>query len=96
MIPTGFEGRRKSYTVNPPGVRSKLQILWSEGAIYVNQSCGADGLKVDRKGGTTINVRKHGGWRLCWFKALKCAGAKVVPSLDLCRGYTYLASASDL
>ena len=76
MIPHDFRGKRKSYTIKPPlpGLHSKLQILWHEGSIYVNKSCGAGGFNIDKKGGSTINVRKKGGWWPTWIKALRCAG----------------------
>ena len=57
-----------------PGLKSKLQILCYDGSIYVNKSSGAGGFNVDRKGGTTIGVRKNGGWWLSWLSALRCAG----------------------
>ena len=72
IIPDGFAGLRKSYTLDLD--TSKVQVLWHEAGIYVKTSTGAGGFKVDGKGGTTISIRKYGGWRLSWISALRCAG----------------------
>ncbi|CAE7358428.1 unnamed protein product, partial [Symbiodinium microadriaticum] len=59
IIPDGFAGLRKSYTLDLD--TSKVQVLWHEAGIYVKTSTGAGGFKVDGKGGTTISIRKYGG-----------------------------------
>ena len=75
-IPDGFEGKRKSYTLEVDGAASKIQVLWCEGALYINESNGANGVNVNAKGGSTINCRKNGGWAKAWQMALACAGVR--------------------
>ncbi|CAE6940912.1 unnamed protein product [Symbiodinium sp. KB8] len=86
-IPDGFEGKRKSYTLEVAGCKSKIQILWCEGSCYVNESNGANGVKVDKKGGSTINCRKNGGWPNAWRMAVAAAGtgAAAACSTSVCK-----------
>ena len=77
-MPPGFTGAKKSFSVCPDGAACSLGILWHESQIYVNRSCSTMavelGLKVNGKGGTTISVRKVGGWLRAWKMACACAG----------------------
>ena len=72
-MPEGFHGQRKSFTVPVPNCDTTAGILWYEGSIYVNKSRG-NGYPIDGKGGTTLNTRKIGSWKLTWEQAHVCAG----------------------
>ena len=39
-----------------------------------SQKQGADGLRINNKGGTTVSVKKCGGWAASWELARTCAG----------------------
>ena len=85
-IPENFTGAKKSFTIRPEGDFNSIGILWQDAQIYVNKSNGAKGVAVNKKGGSTLSVRKQGGWEQAWGMALACAAERVPatePSLML-------------
>ncbi|CAE7335986.1 unnamed protein product [Symbiodinium sp. CCMP2592] len=75
VVPDGFEGERRSFTANIPERDSKATISWYEPSVYVKRSQGLKEpyIKIDRKGGSTLGVRKYGGWAATWKLAIQCA-----------------------
>ena len=74
-MPEGFNGERRSFTAQIPDCDSKATIIWYDGSVYVKKSRGLKEpeIKIDRKGGSTMSVRKNGGWTATWKLAKKCA-----------------------
>ena len=73
-VPKGFDGSKRSFTVVPEGARGSVGILWGDSQLYVSKSNGAGGVAVNKKGGSSIAIRKAGGWEKAWAMALACAG----------------------
>ena len=74
-VPPGFKGERLSFTATVPGSDSRATIEWKDGSVYVKKSRGLKDpeIKIDKKGGSTLSVRKYGGWMATWKMAQKCA-----------------------
>ncbi|CAE7722391.1 unnamed protein product, partial [Symbiodinium sp. CCMP2456] len=74
QVPPGFQGERRSFTATIPGCDSRATVLWYDASIYVKKSRGLQEpeIKIDQKGGSTMSVRKHGGWTAAWKLAQKC------------------------
>ncbi|OLP73561.1 hypothetical protein AK812_SmicGene47164 [Symbiodinium microadriaticum] len=75
-LPPGFKGERMSFTATIPGSDSRATIEWKDASVYVKKSRGLKEpveIKIDKKGGSTLSVRKYGGWMATWKMAQKCA-----------------------
>ena len=73
-IPEGFHGQRRSYTLSLEGATGSVGVLWAEKQFYVSNSKGGNGLRINNKGGTTVSVKKCGGWAASWALARSGAG----------------------